>query len=236
MPYQGCDGGDCTQQAGDHLNADTLMSIIANAGYSAGVLTYDPAKKQVNRPTLLINATAVTLHESDGWSQACNPTSGTVGIWQFQPRFFDKGRACDPQSASTMFFEVWKDSGWHPWAGDITGARWSDGVLTGAKDREAQAKAAYVNFTGGDPGSTEECPWWDAFCLFTKPGGVFTVVEAVAKFASEVGFGIAWLTSGQNWIRLGEAVAGGILVLFALWLLAKRADLVPNVVPVPIPI
>lgn len=228
MAYTGCDGGNCTPQAGDHLNAATLMSIFANAGYDAGVLTYDPGPPgKVNRPDLLINLTAVGLRESDGWSKACNPASGTVGVLQFQPRYFDKTRACDPQTAAAMFYEVWKADGWKPWAGDITGGPGTDGVLTGARSRLAEAQQAYKDFTGGDPGPVGGGGFFGSnpFDTGCHPPSGFSFLNPLAYssyLACLIRTAFTFIFNPETWIRFGEVIGGFVLLILALIFLFRH--------------
>jgi hypothetical protein len=66
---------------------------------------------------------------------------------------------------------------------------------------------------------------------FERHGGVQTIQEQVknqigfvGNTAKDLAAFFGWITSSETWIRLGEVLAGAVLVLLALWMLFTHTE------------
>lgn len=161
---------------------------------------------------------AIALAESGGHPGACNhytDPSGAVqnvyGLWQISTVHGTGTSPCDPQAAAGLFWQLSAHgTNWSPWSGSaylphmpaaIVGYRRAAvGVATNA------APAAGV--IAGDLSS-----------------GLPDPLSAIKSIGDAVIFFVKFITSPNTWLRVGEVLAGAILVLFGLWILSSQTKL-----------
>jgi hypothetical protein len=122
---------------------------------------------------------------------------------------------CDPVKAAGHFWVTWKSEGWGPWHGDIEGGPGSDGNLTGAAAFLGVATKAYQDWQGLKSGD-EGLPGNPLNVIKDVVGGFAAVANTFKHF-------FEWIQNPLTWKILGLTIAGGILLLFGLGLLAFDA-------------
>jgi hypothetical protein len=143
-------------------------------------------------------AVAIALAESDGNSEVIN-SSGAVGLWQICCT--GNETLTDPAANARAAWNKYVGAGYSfkPWSAFNSGAYIAKlpaaylAVRATHHDRPA--------FTGGGTGAVHDA------------------INFVGDVGRDLGTFFAWITSGETWIRLGEMIAGGLLVAFALYLL-----------------
>jgi Lysozyme like domain len=175
---------------------------IANAARDAGFRDdQPPADTGVPRHSELVWAVAIALSESSGDRTAVGrPADGSyvIGLWQIKQNSLDK-RLFDPGLNAERAFALYSSRG-----------RKFDGTWSvfpsPASGNGARAEVA-VRATHRDrPG-------------FTRLEGLGTLGDVL----EQAGLALRFLTSGQTWIRLGEALGGAILIGLALYMLWKTS-------------
>ncbi len=193
----------------DHYGATAIANFARGAGFrddrasndGQPIATGKVDRRDGNgkgRRSELHVAIAIALAESGGLRKAENP-SGAVGLWQICCTGDDALK--DPETNARAAWNKYVGAGYSfkPWTTFNNGQYLLNlpqafiGVRNTHRDRPA--------FTGGGTGTVHD------------------VIAFGADVGQNLGTFFAWITSGETWIRLGEMIAGGLLVAFALYLL-----------------
>lgn len=216
MPTNPC-GGDCTPQQGTHYSDFEIASIVVAEGVKKGVLTTTGPNgnlplDQASR-TRAATAVGIVFIESEGWSHACNPSSGASGWYQFMPfwPFYGNPGTCEPFDATDNMWDTYKAQGFVPWAPDL------------GRIDHPRAYAAVDLYQGNVSGSQGAPATVGGDCLAPTGLGDLNPIAWLTYYACLAGNFFAWIQNPLTWKILGLTVAGGILLLFGLGLLAFDA-------------
>ena len=173
---------------------------LANLGREVGWRDDRPSNDPGQRHSELAVAVAIALAESGGDSQAINTASGATGLWQIYP---GGDQYLDADNNARTAFSKYEGAGnrFTPWSAFTNKA-----YLVKLPIAEAAVKGTHRDrpaFTGGGTGA----------------------IHDLIAFTGNIGHDLAnffgWITSGATWIRLGEVLAGAVLVLLAMLFLGK---------------
>lgn len=165
----------------------------------------------------LTTAVAVVLAESSGNARAHALTSREdsrgwfqINVWA-HPEFASVD-LYDPTANARAAFAIWQKSGWGPWSTHNTGA-----YLLYWPTAQVAVAALGAQKIGNDPSGT-------------AAAAVGALGEAASQLpggaAVETGVGVlvkagAWIGDRGNWVRVGQVVIGGALVVTAVGVLAR---------------
>jgi hypothetical protein len=173
---------------------------IANAGREAGFRDDEPSNDNYpGRPSSeLAVAVAVALCESRGDATAVGrPGDGSyvIGLWQIKRATLNRSLFIPRMNAQAAY-------ALYNGRGDKFTGTWSAFDSGCYRGNLARAEVAVKGTHRDRPGFTRP----DQFPIFGD------MLEAIS-------FLVGWITDGQTWIRLGEAIGGAVLILLALILL-----------------
>lgn len=162
----------------------------------------------------LAKMTAIAFAESSYNTNARNPSSGAVGLWQILPSAhpeFDGWKLTDPAVNARAAYQVYKSA---PNPGEITRNKWSAykgvtyyAVLPAATAAAAAAKTPVVGDVAGVvDGAAEKAQ--DA------ASGAWDAAKAVPRFLDS-------LSDPRTWLRIAYGVAGIALVVVGVLMLAR---------------
>lgn len=183
------------------------------------------------RGAQLVTAVAVSFAENgshDCTAQNLN-TDGSVdtGLWQINSvhgipirDLFDAQRNAN---AAWSISNHGKD--WTPWS--------TYPIRSGAQMVQAQATVASLNRAGGAVKWLQNNPINSSAKGGVMSPGLGTQLERSGPWSSVTDF-LGKLTDSHTWFRIGEGVAGGLLVIVAILLLVKNQ--IPKGMPVPVPV
>lgn len=103
-------------------------------------------------------------------------------------------------------------------------------VLGGPYTTEAQAEAA---FPGGSAGSTAPPPGVGPPTVSQQPANPLAGLLELGHWLGQL---VNDLTDYHMWISIGWLLLGLLLIVYALWTLARKTDLIPDSAPVPVPV
>lgn len=203
----GAFGGPSTDPAISAAPNSNLIATdieLANAARDAGFRDDRPPNDPEGRKhSELAWAVAIALAESHGdvtATRRINAPCGTyvVGAWQI----------CGPLNKNLFNVKVNAQAAFGKF--DARGHKFGGGLFstfpTPASGNIARAEVAVRSTHRDRPG-------------FTRLAGLGTLGDVL----EQVGLALRFLTSGQTWIRFGEAIAGGVLILVAIVLLYKSS-------------
>jgi hypothetical protein len=196
---------------------------IANLARGAGFRDDRPSNDRNTKNSELATAVAIALAESGGNPNAYN-ASPAYGLWQIHP---GDSSLFDPANNARAAWGKYSGAGnsFSPWTtfnqrtyvpfvprGNVAAAsttppgftsRWINGAL----------RDLPLGFLGG------------AFAPAIAAGG--SVLGSVShaftgEWAKDLATFLSFITSPELWLRVGEAIGGAILLLFALWLLFSQ--------------
>ena len=141
------------------------------------------------------------------------PESWDLGLWQINSPTKNL-TLLDPKLNALAMSQKYRDHGLEPWTfGTTHGPSTYRKYLPAARD--AIAKADAVGNVDNAAGAAVKDALGSVTGLFEGPFAAITgALFAFVKF----------LTSPETWIRLGEVLAGGALVLVGIWFLASGTD------------
>ncbi len=191
-------------------------------------------------PEARATAVAIAWHESRGNPAALNDKNNTPagsrdrGLWQindhWNPSVTD-ACAFDPECSTAYAAQLYKSSGWQPWATFKRGAYRPFLEQAEAAVEQAGGAAAGVGATssasvkdmGSIPAGVEGGGWIPGF---PDPGDVIDVatgaVDTVTNAFGFIGKAFAVLTSGDFWKRAGLGLGG--LALVGLGIVIVKRD------------
>lgn len=205
--------------------------VIAALAYKAGVTD----------PKQLRWAVAICYAESSGNVYAEHHNAdGSIdrGLWQINSvhsQYSPKQLFNPGYNAVAMYAISSHGTNWSPWS--------TYPVLASAKMVQAQAAISKMNSAGGAdkvlidnanqiPGASTSDNFWgnipNPVNAVTKP------IDAVGQSLSSVAGFLGKATDPHVWFRIGEAIAGAILLIVAIIIFTKQSGLAPKVVPVPV--
>jgi hypothetical protein len=155
-------------------------------------------------PRLAVTATAIALAESSGNPNAVNSASGAAGLWQIYP---GSQALLDPEANARAAYNRYQSQGWGAWSAYNSKAYLTYMPAAWAAVRSVTAQVGQVATTPGTYGNTATAP-----------------VSFVGDIARDLATFFSFLTSGSTWIRVGEALGGAVLLLFALYLLFSQTQ------------
>lgn len=192
-------------------------------------------------PEARATAVAIAWHESRGNPAALNDKNNTPagsrdrGLWQindhWNPSVTD-ACAFDPECSTAYAAQLYKSSGWKPWATFKRGAYRPFLEQAEAAVEQAGGAAAGVGATssasvkdmGTIPAGVDENGGW--IPGFPDPGDVIDVatgaVDTVTNAFGFIGKAFAVLTSGDFWKRAGLGLGG--LALVGLGIVIVKRD------------
>ncbi len=187
------------------LSAKQIAELARGAGWRDDQSSQDPTKASE-----LAVAVAIALCESGGRTEAVDPRSGATGLWQIYP---GDPKLTDAQLNATVAYGKYQANGSRFGRGSASTCLWScycsRAYLVHLPVAEIAVRGTHRDrpaFTGGGTG----------------------LIHNVIDFTGNIGHDLAaffgWITSGETWIRLGEAIGGAILILLALWLVLSHTQ------------
>jgi hypothetical protein len=189
-------GPTITQQR--YWSAKDIANLARDAGFR------DDAHPTTRASELAV-AVAIALAESGGDSLAVNPDSGATGLWQIHPggdQYLDA--ALNARTAWDKY--VGAGHAFTPWT-TYTGT--PPAYLVKLPAAELAVRATHRDRPGWTGGGT---------------GAVHDLIAFTGNIGHDLGNFFGWITSGETWIRLGETLAGAVLVLLALWMLFTHTE------------
>jgi hypothetical protein len=187
---------------------------IANVAREAGFRDDQPSNDQPKYSELQV-AVAIAFAESGGRPTAVN-SIGATGLWQIYPGNSSLLNANANAQAAYAKYRA-NDSRFGKGPGSV--CLWTvfcsqayraflkraqTGVASTHRDRPA--------FTGGGTGAVHDA------------------IAFTGNVAHDLGLFFSFITSGSNWIRLGEAIGGAALIFLALYLLFVHTSAAPRAI------
>jgi len=187
---------------------------IANLGRQAGWRDDRPSHDPTRASELSV-AVAIALSESGGRPNAVNAI-GATGLWQIYPGSDDlKDPLANAHAAYAKYLANDSRFGSGPGSSCLWSVYCSRTYLVNLPAAEVAVRRTNrpSAFDQGVGAVAETTPG------ISQAG---TVVAGAKSLLDVVKFAVLFLTSPNTWLRVGEVLAGSILVLFGLWVLFSQ--------------
>lgn len=163
-------------------------------------------------------AVAVAFLESgfDPNARALTSREDSRGLWQINvfahPQYASQN-LYDPATNARAAHEVWTSaSGWRPWS-TADRARLIQGQYGGAAASASNTSALSI------PGAIGNAT--DALSNLNPLGPLERVAQALGRMVDAMARAGTFLVNPQNWLRIGYVILGGVLMVGALYIVAR---------------
>jgi len=188
---------DVQPNSGQRVSNVDIANAARDAGFRDDRPPTDPAGRKHSE---LAWAVAIALAESGGDRTAVGHTNGApcgeyvLGLWQKCSATINKA-LFSPDANAKAAWSLYEANG-----------RKFEGMWTTFPD---PARAQLIQAEVAVKGTHRDRPG------VTRPGSW----PVFGDILDAIGFLVGWITDGQTWVRLGEIVGGGVLVLVGIILL-----------------